>query len=114
MTIHHRSTRARSAPLTDGRGRVQATIDTASTPARSAAVTSPLLRGRRRRFAPAERAVDVVSRFVGLVRQRLAEPLLVVGLDALHVRDDRGLRRRILHLLDLHPELVVLGDLLLV
>jgi len=40
MTIHHFSTRARSAPLTDGRGRVQAKIDIASTPARSAAVTS--------------------------------------------------------------------------
>ena len=39
MTIHQRWTRSSAAPLTGGRGCVQATIDIASTPAR--AVISP-------------------------------------------------------------------------
>src|SRR5206468_12176271 len=60
---------------------------------------------RGRALRPAERRVDLVGRRVRLVGQRLIEPLLVVGLDALHVRHDGGLRRRVLHLLDLVAEL---------
>src|SRR5262245_58979277 len=112
MTIHQRSTPANWAWLTGGRGWLQATIDIASSPART--VKRRLLRGRRRgRRFPPERVEHVVCRLVGLVGQRLGEPFLVVGLDAFDRGDDLRLRCRVLYLLDLGAELVVLVELLL-
>src|SRR3954470_17717388 len=114
MTIHQRSTRASAAASTGGRACVQAMDDAiTSTPAADSVLFFSALLRRGRGFPP-ERAEYVVGRPVGLVRQRLREPLLVVGLDALDVGDDRRLGGRVLHFLDLHPELVVLRQLRLV
>src|SRR3954462_12532961 len=93
----------------------------------SAAVAAPsaaiIVRVRRRCLLgsrlglaglPAERAEHLVGRVVRAVGQGLLEPLLVVGLDPLHVRNHVGLRRGVLHLLDLAAQLVVLAQLVLV